>query len=1054
MKKYLTWQLIAIFVMTAILGFINLPYSTQEKVLPSGSEFLQEMKINLGLDLQGGTQLDYKIDLSGVTETDKESLVDGVQEVITRRVNGLGVSEPNIYASNVGNEYHIIVELAGITDLEEAKSVLGKSIQLEFKEQSSTLDETEKANRLGYAEDALNRILDGEDFITVGDEQETTYSEFAIRTETELTDINNISEDIKPYVEGLEAGDIVSEVISGIDGQTYDLSGNIIDLEGYFLIQVKDHQEGEQKTEVQASHILSGWDESQLASDRTKDEAYTLISDIREKALNNEDFASLATEYSEDAGTGANGGDLGFFKKGAMVPEFETAAFGTEIGELSEIVETQYGYHLIKVTDAKFENINEYALNKIIYLTLPNSWVTTELTGEHFVHADVQFDQSSYMPYVTIQFDEEGGTMFEEITGRNIGKPLAIFVGGDLISAPTVNTKISGGTAQITGQFSVEEATELARDLNTGAIPAPITLAGQYTISSTLGSEALTQSLHGGLIGVIILALAMILYYRLPGVLAVLALAIYSIILLFAIKIALPLPFAILGGLIVFGAIIATILKSNEGNFEKFTTFVLAVCVLFFVTFVLSESVTLTLAGIAGVILSIGMAVDANILIFERIKEELRAGKPHALAIETGFKRAWDSIRDSNFSSLITCAILFYLGSSIIRGFAFNLALGILISMFTAISITKTFLRSTAGQKSLEQNWLFGVSNKPRKEFRIMDSAKTWIRISAIAVIVSLVSTMVFGLNWGLDFKGGTLMEIKFTNTEVTSDQITQTLNEVQEQLNSPSAETVAIEESEILGESIMLTGGTAETTEIATTTTEFGTPVIVKTGEGNFIIRIKHISETTHNSIIEKFSSTLGELEEIRFTTVGPTIGSKTTKKAIIAIVVAIMMIAIYVSIAFRKVPRSIGPWRFGVCTIIALAHDVIIVVGAFALLGHFMGTEIDALFVTALLTVLGFSVHDTIVVFDRLRENLRIGSHHNFYETANASISQTIARSINTSMSTLITLIALLIFGASSIFYFTLALAFGIIVGTYSSIFIATPILVWWHKKTTDNR
>lgn len=1053
MKKYLTWQLIAIFVMTAILGFINLPYSTQEKILPSGSNFLEQSKIVLGLDLQGGTQLDYKIDLSGVKETDQENIISGVQEVITRRVNGLGVSEPSIYTSNVSDEYHIIVELAGISDLEEAKSVLGKSIQLEFKEQSTTLDETEKANRLGYAQDALSRVLNGEDFKTVGESEQTLYPEFAIYTTTELEDINSLAEDIKPYIEGLDTGDIVSDVIEGVDGQTYDLSGNIVDMQGYFVVQVANHQSGEERTETQASHILIGWDESDLASDRTKDEAYSLISEIKDKLTNGEDFATLAQQYSEDTGTASNGGDLGFFTKGKMVPEFETAAWTLKPGETSEIVETQFGYHLIKVTDEKVENVDKYALNKIIYLTMPNSWVATELTGEHFVHADVQFDQSGYTPYVSIEFDEEGAKMFEDITGRNIGSPLAIFVGGDLISAPTVNTKISGGKAQITGQFSVEEATNLARDLNTGAIPAPVTLAGQYTISSTLGSEALTKSLHAGMIGIIILAIAMILYYRLPGLLADLALAIYSVILIFAIKIALPLPLAILISFVIFGVIIATILKSNEGSFEKFTTFVLSLCVLFFTTFILSNTLTLTLAGIAGVILSIGMAVDANILIFERIKEELKSGKPQSLAIETGFKRAWDSIRDSNFSSLITCAILFYFGSSIIRGFAFNLALGILISMFTAITITRTFLRSTVGQKSLEKDWMFGISKRERKEFRIMDYAKTWIGISSVAVIISLISTLTFGLNWGLDFEGGTLMEVKFTQ-EVTSDQITQTLTEVQNELNSPSSEKVAEEESAILGESVLVVNDGTPATAVSATTTEFGTPIIVKTGEGNFIIRIKHISEETHNAIIEKLKSSLGELEEIRFTTVGPTIGSALQKKAVIAIAVAILMIVLYVSMAFRKVPRSIGPWRFGVCTLIALAHDVIIVVGAFAILGKFMGTEIDALFLTALLTVLGFSVHDTIVVFDRLRENLRIGSHHNFYETANASISQTIARSINTSMSTLITLIALLIFGASSIFYFVLALTFGIIVGTYSSIFIATPILVWWHGKISDKR
>ena len=1062
MKKFLTWQLVAIFVFAAVLGFISLPYEYQEKILPSDSEFLQETKINLGLDLQGGTQLDYKIDLREVADSDRESIVEGVKEVITRRVNGLGVSEPNIYMSHVADEYHIIVELAGIKDIDEAKATVGKTIQLEFKEQSNAIETDQKEERKTYADEALTRVLAGEDIALIGQEDELAYPGVAFYSELDFTEVDAISPEIAEAISGYDAGDIVPYVIEGTDGYTYDITGTVVDLTGYFIVQVADHTTEEYK-EVQASHILIGWDDSSLASDRTKEEALALASEILDRANAGEDFGALAGEYSEDTGSSWDSGHLGYFGPGVMVSEFEDAAFAMESGEISDVVETEFGYHIIKVTDIRDNAIKDfYAINKITYSTIPDSWAATELTGEHFVRADVAFDQN-YSPYVTIEFNEEGGALFEDITGRNVGKPLAIFVGGDLISAPNVNQQISGGSAIITGDFSVEEATDLARDLNTGAIPAPITLAGQYTIGASLGEEALSSSVTAGIIGILILAIYMVLYYRLPGIMANVALGIYAIILIFAIKIALPMAAAILIALGIFGAITAVILKSRDSGWEKMITFVLACFILFFISFVLSSPLTLTLAGVAGVVLSIGMAVDANVLIFERIKEELRSGKPHALSIETGFQRAWDSIRDSNFSSLITCGILLYFGSSIIRGFAFNLALGILISMFTAITITRTFLRSTIGRKALESDFLFGI-NKTRKPFNIdfIKNTKIWLTGSSILVGIALIALPIFGLNLGLDFTGGTLMELSLEEEEVSVEQLAETLGNIEDALNSPDTEFVGAAESTILDDtntdSVMLSGSETDTASELTTSyaptdadgVEFGTPVIVSTGDGSFIIRIKHISEETHTHILSTFANKYGSVEEIRFTTVGPTIGETLKKKAIIALGIALVMIVLYIAFVFRKVPKKVGAWRFGICAIAALAHDILIIVGIFVLLGKFMGVEIDALFITALLTILGFSVHDTIVVFDRTRENLRRGEYATFSETANAALNQTLARSINTSVSTLFTLVALLLFGAASIQYFVLALVLGIIVGTYSSIFIATPLLVLWHNKT----
>lgn len=276
------------------------------------------------------------------------------------------------------------------------------------------------------------------------------------------------------------------------------------------------------------------------------------------------------------------------------------------------------------------------------------SWKETGLTGAHLKRADVQINQQTGEPEVAIEFDSEGAKLFKEITQRNLQKPVAIKLDEDIISAPTVQSVIEEGKAVITGKFDIKEAKNLAINLNSGALPVPTKLIEQRNISATLGPASIKKSLVAGILGIILVALFMVIFYKTPGFLAVIALSIYAALVLALFKL---IP------------------------------------------------VTLTLAGLAGFILSIGMAVDANILIFERMKEELRMGKTLGAAIEEGFKRAWPSIRDSNSSSLITCLILIWLGSGLVRGFAVTLAIGILVSMFTAITVTRTFLRLCVGTR-------------------------------------------------------------------------------------------------------------------------------------------------------------------------------------------------------------------------------------------------------------------------------------------------------------------------------------------------------------------
>jgi len=289
-------------------------------------------------------------------------------------------------------------------------------------------------------------------------------------------------------------------------------------------------------------------------------------------------------------------------------------------------------------------------------LAFEDPFLPTSLTGRYLKKAELGFDQTTYQPLVSLEFDNEGAKIFEELTAKNVGKPLAIFIDKNLISAPNVQEKISGGRAQITGRFTIEEAKELARNLNAGALPVPITLISQQSIGPILGKVSLDQSLRAGIFGFLLVILFMILFYRLPGLLASFALLIYICLVLSIFKL---------------------------------------------------MSVVLTLAGIAGFILSIGMAVDANILIFSRLREELKEKKDFAIALNEGFQRAWPSIRDSNFNTLLVSSILFAFGTSFVKGFAFTLILGVLISMFSAVFITNNFLKIFINTRLAKIKWLW-----------------------------------------------------------------------------------------------------------------------------------------------------------------------------------------------------------------------------------------------------------------------------------------------------------------------------------------------------------
>ncbi|MDZ7611941.1 MAG: protein translocase subunit SecD [Candidatus Moranbacteria bacterium] len=557
-------KLFLVVVLAIFAGLVANPKPTGVGWLDSASD---KLKINLGLDLQGGAHLVYEADVSRVEQGKEGEALDGIQDVIKKRIDAYGVSEPVVQTSKVGGSHRLIVELPGVDDIQEAKNMIDKTPILEFKERN---DEAE----------------------------------------------------------------------------------------------------------------LSEEEKEQISQQRT--EAEKEASELFEKVKAGEDFAELAKEHSEDPGSAQKGGDLGFIKKGDMLESFEEAVFSEELekGEVyPELVESSFGYHIIKKTDEKEENGERMVKASHILFRAPNQeqilqqkkaqFIRTGLTGQHLKESSVRFNQQTGRPEVGLKFNDEGKELFKEITERNQDKQVAIFLDGSIISAPTVQAVIRNGEAVINGQFTLEEAKQLAQRLNAGALPVPIKLVSQQSVGPTLGKISLEKSLIAGLYGLIAVGVFMILYYRLLGVISVVALVIYTALMVSIFKLSSLTPMAI----------------------------------------------TLTLSGIAGFILSVGMAVDANILIFERVKEEIRKGKSLRVSAEEGFKRAWSSIRDGNTSTILTAVILMIMGTGFIKGFAITLMIGILFSMFTAIVVTRLILQFILVERMEKYKWLFvpGARKKEQK---------------------------------------------------------------------------------------------------------------------------------------------------------------------------------------------------------------------------------------------------------------------------------------------------------------------------------------------------
>lgn len=583
------------------------------------------------------------------------------------------------------------------------------------------------------------------------------------------------------------------------------------------------------------------------------------------------------------------------------------------------------------------------------------------LEGDVIVNASQQFGQFGGRPEVELKMNPSGANAWKLLTRENIGKSIAIVLDNRVYSYPTVQGEIAGGISQITGNFTIEEAQDLANILKSGKLPAPARIVQEAVVGPSLGKESIVSGLMSFIIALIMVLAYMIFYYNRAGIASNIAL----------------------------------------------------IANMFFIIGVLaSTNIALTLPGIAGIVLTIGMSVDANVLIYERIREELAAGKSIRLAVTDGYKNAYSAIIDSNVTTLLTGLILWFFGTGPIEGFAKTLVIGIITSLFSAIFITRLIFMARL-DKGKELTFSSKLTEGAFKNLAIpfLPKRKMFYVISAILIVMGLGSIFTRGFNLGVDFAGGRTYIVRFTQP-VSTEEVGKTLR-------------VAFSNE----------SGQAASTEVKT----FGSTNQVKITT-SFMINseAENTDEIVEGKLNEGLSKISAEYEIMESQKVGPTIADDIKTAAIWSIVFSLIVIFLYILLRFRK-------WQFGIAALVALFHDVLLVLSVFSLLYSVMpfSMEIDQAFIAAILTVVGYSINDTVVVFDRIREYLGSYKKREMNEVINTAINNTLSRTINTSMSTFVVLLMIFIFGGDVIRGFVFALMVGIIVGTYSSVCIASPIL-----------
>lgn len=571
------------------------------------------------------------------------------------------------------------------------------------------------------------------------------------------------------------------------------------------------------------------------------------------------------------------------------------------------------------------------------------------VSGESLTDSQAGFDQRTNEPIVTFRFDSRGAQAFGAATQQNVGRPFAIVLDNQVISAPVINEPILGGSGQISGSFTPQTANDLAILLRAGALPADLTVVEERAVGPGLGADSISAGQFASMIGGLLVVVFMVIAYGQLGVIANIAL-VANVTLIIAI-------------LTFLGA-------------------------------------TLTLPGIAGIILTMGMAVDSNVIIYERVKEERRQGRSLVQSLDAGFSRAMATVLDANMTTLIAAVILFYLGSGPVRGFAITLAIGIVTTVFTAFTLTRwliAFWLRRVKPKEMPNGMITLVP--PDTKIGFMRWRKAAFGFSIVSSIAAIAMFFTMGLNYGIDFLGGSSIEVRAQSGAAD-------VADVRDRLGGLQIGEVQVQ--------------------------EFG-------AESDLLIRIGSAEDdvTTQANVAAAQQELAADYEIRRVEVVGPTVSSELALAGTIGVLAAMAAMLVYIWLRFE--------WHFGLGAIASTMHDVILMIGFFVL----FGIEFNLTSIAAILTIVGYSINDTVVVYDRVRENLRRYKKMPLVELLDLSMNQTLSRTVLTGITTLLALTALYLFGGEVIASFTLAMIIGIVVGTYSSIFIAGPMLVLFNLR-----
>lgn len=619
------------------------------------------------------------------------------------------------------------------------------------------------------------------------------------------------------------------------------------------------------------------------------------------------------------------------------------------------------------------------------------------LTGsKHIKDAYPTYDENKN-PAVGLTLNEEGTTKFAEATRENIDKTISIYIDDELIQSPKVNNEITNGQAIITNIGTVQQAIDFAMLLRSGSLPLKLDVYQQGVMSPTLGQDALQGGIIAGIIGLVLVLVFMCVYYRGLGVVSAVSLFIYTLLLLYAIA-----------GMPVFFSL--SIIPKAQ----------------------------LTLPSIAGIILSIGMAIDANVIIYERIRDEYRIGKSLESSIKMGFKRAFAAILDSNITTLFSAIILMWLGTGSIRGFAIVLMYGIILSVFSAVVVTRAILALVV--RITDSTKFFGLKREEeityrgvmKKEFKIVNNKKKYFSVSLAIIFVGLLVMAIFGLNRGIDFTGGNIATVYlgerldepseqsgnyYTFTDIIENTIEDYAAENGVTIDKNTPQFIKLQEyNKGISVRINIKGDFTDA------------EVLQMNGEINTLLK------DNINAKLEELGLTTIEASALETTSVGSTVSKELVSSAILAIAVSAVLMLIY--LAFRFQPLM------SLAAVLMLLHDVLIMLAVVAIFRY----QINSSFVAAMITIIGYSINATIVIFDRVRENLKRLSlkEASLTEIGNRSIKETFMRSVNTSLTTLISVLALMVFGVPSIVEFVFPIIVGIIAGTYSSVFLAVSMWV----------